>query len=151
MCFPILDTLESTRGQGEKLSRRMHLEKIQACTDGKGHYILIEPHEQQGVQLSYGDGKRFVHVEPPPWVLNGHFFLEPRFYHKSMNHSFRGLDMGVYSEVEVDKEKNTCALRCGERTLPLSWVAPDETEKMLTQATYEPNPQKFVPYALLRD
>ena len=145
-----LESLESTR-PGEKLSARMRMEKIKVCTDGKGHYVLIQPHETQTVQLAYGDGKRFTQVAPPPWVINGYNFLEPRFYNKSMNHSFRGLDMGVYSEVQVDTDKNTCAVRCGERTIPLSWVAPEQAEKMVTEATYEPNPQKFVPYALLRD
>ncbi|WP_395846860.1 hypothetical protein [Cystobacter fuscus] len=146
-----LDTLESTRGQGEKLSARMALEKTHVCSDGKGHYVLVRPDETHTVQLAYGDGERFVEVASPPWVLNGHFFLEPRFYNKTMNHSFRGLDMGLYSEVAVDEEKKTCAVRCGERTIPFTWVDGEQKETLVSKATFEPNPQKYVPYALLRD
>ncbi|MET0402920.1 MAG: hypothetical protein ABW123_10975 [Cystobacter sp.] len=145
------DTLESTRGSGEKLSARMELEKSYACSDGRGHFVLVRPEEQKSVQLAYGDGQRFIQVEPPPWGLTGYSFLEPRFYNKTMNHSFRGLDMGLYSEVTVDAEKKTCTLRCGERTTPLEWVDDARKEEMLAKATYEPNPQKYVPYALLRD
>ncbi|MFY0575167.1 hypothetical protein ACN28S_13030 [Cystobacter fuscus] len=144
-----LDTLEST--QGGKLAARMQLEKTHVCSDGKGHYVLVRPDETHTVQLTYGDGQRFVEVASPPWVLNGHFFLEPRFYNKTMNHDFRGLDMGLYSEVEVDAEKKTCAVRCGERTIPFTWVDGEQKAALVSKATFEPNPQKYVPYALLRD
>ena len=145
------ENLESTRGNGEKLAERMRLEKIRVCTDGQGHYVVIRPDEQQSVQLDYGDGKRFVKVAAPPWAISGYHFLEPRFYNKSMNHSFRGLDMGLYSEVELDEGKNTCAVRCGDRSIPFSRVDAEQAEKMVAEATFEPNPQKYVPYALLRD
>lgn len=146
-----MDNLQSAHGQGEKLSERLRLEKIRACTDGKGHYVIIQPHEERGVQLAYGDGKRFVQVDLPPWVLTGYNFLEPRFYNKTMNHSFRGLDMGLYSEVTVSDDKQTCSLRCGETNIPLSWVTADQVQQLLSKASFEPNPQKFEPYALLRD
>lgn len=145
------DTLESTRGGGEKLAERLRLEKIRACTDGKGHYVVIQPHEQLGTQLAYGDGKRFAQTAPPPWGLNGNFFLEPRFYNTKMNHDFRGLDMGLYSEVSVNEEKKTCEVRCGERTFKFKWVETDQVEELMRKASFESNPQKFVPYALLRD
>ncbi|WP_239576462.1 hypothetical protein [Archangium primigenium] len=145
------ENLETTRGNGEKLATRMELEKLRVCTDGQGHYVVVRPHENQSVQLDYGDGKRFVKVAPPPWVISGYHFLEPRFYNKTMNHAFRGLDMGLYSEVEINDEKNTCAVRCGERSIPFKRVEADEAEKLVAAATFEPNPQKYVPYALLRD
>jgi hypothetical protein len=145
------ENLESARGQGEKLAERLRLEKIRVCTDGKGHYVAALPHEQQQVQLAYGDGKRFVQVAPPPWVISGYHFLEPRFVNKTMNASFRGVDMRVYSEVELDEEKKTCAVRCGERTIPFTLVESEQAQEMVRKATFEPNPQKYVPYALLRD
>ncbi len=143
--------LESSRGQGEKLAERLRLERSRVCTDGKGHYVAAMPQEQQRVQLAYGDGKRFVQVAPPPWVLDGYHFLEPRFFNKTMNASFRGLDMRVYSEVVVDEEKKTCAVRCGDRTIPFTLVESEQAQEMVRKATFEPNPQKYVPYALLRD
>jgi hypothetical protein len=145
------ENLESARGQGEKLAERLRLEKIRVCTDGKGHYVAAMPHERQTVQLAYGDGKRFVQVAPPPWVLTGYHFLEPRFFNKTMNPSFRGLDMRLYSQVELDDEKKTCAVRCGERTIPFTLVESEQAQELMSKATFEPNPQKYVPYALLRD
>jgi hypothetical protein len=145
------ENLESARGQGEKLAERLRLEKIRVCTDGKGHYVAVMPHENQSVQLAYGDGKKLVQVAPPPWVLSGYHFLEPRFFNKSMNSSFRGLDMRVYSEVELNDEKKTCAVRCGERTIPFTLLESEKAQELVQKATIEPNPQKYVPYALLRD
>ena len=145
------ENLESARGQGEKLSERLRLEKIRVCTDGKGHYVAVMPHETQNVQLAYGDGKKFVQVAPPPWVLSGYHFLEPRFFKKTMNPSFRGLDMRVYSEVELSEEKKSCAVRCGERTIPFTLLESEKAQELVQKASFEPNPQKFVPYALLRD
>jgi hypothetical protein len=145
------EDLESSRGQGEKLAERMRLEKIRVCADGKGHYVALMPHETQSVQLAYGDGKRFVQVAPPPWVLSGHHFLEPRFFNKSMNPSFRGLDMRVYSEVELDDEKKTCAVRCGSRIIPFTLLESEKAQDLVRKASFEPNPQKYVPHALLRD
>jgi len=129
----------------------MRLEKIRVCADGKGHYVAVMPHETQVVQLSYGDGKRFVQVAPPPWVLTGYHFLEPRFFNKTANTDFRGVDMRVYSEVMLDEEQKTCAVRCGSRTLPFTLLEPEKARELMRNATFEPNPRKYVPYALLRD
>ncbi|WPB81017.1 hypothetical protein KYC5002_18015 [Archangium violaceum] len=145
------ENLESARGQGEKLSERLRLEKIRVCTDNKGHYVALMPHERQTVQLAYGDDKKLVQVASPPWVLSGYHFLEPRFFNKTMNSSFRGLDMRVYSEVELSDEKKTCAVRCGDRTIPFTLLESEKAQELVQKATIEPNPQQYVPYALLRD
>jgi hypothetical protein len=147
----LLENLESARGQGEKLAERLRLEKLRVCADGKGHYVVVQPDEERDVKLSYGDGKRFVQVAPAPWGLSGYDFLEPRFINPTANASFRGHDMRVYSEVELDEEKKTCAVRCGTRTIPFTWVDAEKAEALVRQAKFEPNPQKYVPYALLRD
>ncbi|HEX8825645.1 MAG TPA: hypothetical protein VF794_37395, partial [Archangium sp.] len=47
--------------------------------------------------------------------------------------------------------KKTCAVRCGERTIPFTLVESEQAQEMVRKATFEPNPQKYVPYALLRD
>ncbi len=127
------------------------LGKTSVCTDGRGHYIVVAPQERQLQQLSYGDGKTFFQVPLPPAGLTGSHFLEPRFVDKSASTEFRGADMRVYSEVILDAKKNTCTLRCGERTVALQILGLDEARRMLGAAKFQPNPQKFVPYALLRD
>jgi hypothetical protein len=143
--------LEPPWGRGASLGEQLVLEKTSVCTDGKGHYVVVAPHEKTNHQLFYGDGKTFVQVPRPPWGISGTDFLEPRFFNKGANENFRGHDFRVYSGVELDKEKKTCAVRCGERTTPFTLVEPEQAQKMLTSAKYEKNPQKYVPYALLRD
>lgn len=143
--------IEPPWGKGESLGEQRLLEKAAVCTDGKGHYVVVATKADDGKQLFYGDGKMLAQVEPPPWVLSGENFLEPRFVNKTANSNFRGLDMRVYSEVELDAEKKTCAVRCGDRTIPFTLVEPGKAQELLKAAKYEPNPQKFVPHALLRD
>jgi len=143
--------LEPPWGKGESEEERAILDKTQVCTDGKDRYVVVAPHERQSVQLYYGKGGRLVQVAPPPWVLSGYNFFEPRFIAPTHNSNFRGLDMRVYSDVELDAEKGTCTVRCGTRTTELKVLAPEEARKLLTAATFEPNPQKWVPHMLLRD
>jgi hypothetical protein len=143
--------VEPPWGKGKSLGELLTLEKTSVCTDGKGHYVVVAPEEQKGHQMFYGDGKLFVQVPRTPWGLSGTDFLEPRFFNKGANSNFRGQDFRVYSSVEVDAAKKECAVRCGERTTPFTLVEPEQAEKMLTSAKFEKNPQKYVPYALLRD
>jgi hypothetical protein len=84
-------------------------------------------------------------------MLSGTNFLDPRFYLKTANANFRGVDVRNYSEVEIDAEKQTCAVRCGARTVPLTFVSADKARELLKKATFGPNPQKYVPYGLARD
>lgn len=143
--------LEPPWGKGESLGEQVKLEKTAVCTDGKGHYVVVAPKEERGEQLFYGDGKTFFQVAAPPWNLSPTNFLEPRFLNKTANSNFRGNDMRLYSEVEVNAEKKTCAVRCGERTVDFQQVEPEKAVAVLKGAKYERNPQKYVPYALLRD
>lgn len=143
--------LEPPWGKGQSLGEQLVLEKTTVCTDGKGHYVVVTPHEQKNTQLFYGDGKAFVQVAESPFGVSGTSFLEPRFFNKGANSNFRGQDFRVFSEVELDAEKKTCAVRCGERTTPWTWVEPEQAQKVLLGAKYEKNPQKYEPYALLRD
>ncbi len=147
----LMERLEPVGGKGESLELWMQREKTAVCTDGKGHYVVVAPSGTEGGSLSYGDGTRFVQVPPPPRSLPDNYFLEPRFFAKRMNPSFRGLDMRVYSEVEADLEKKTCSVRCGERTVDFELLDGDAVQALLRKATFERNPREFEPYALLRD
>jgi len=138
-------------GKGETLGERTTLEKTALCTDGKSHYVVITPHERQSWQLYYGDGKKFFHVPLPPWVLPGDNFFEPRFFAKTKNSSFRGLDMRLFATVDYDAAKKTCAVSCGERTTNLTLVDADAKKTMLLGAAYEPTPHKRAAHRLARD
>jgi hypothetical protein len=144
--------VEPPWGKEENLGQRMLLEATSVCTDGKGHYVVVAPLEEStDVQMYYGDGKQFVEVARPEGAIGGTNFLDPRFFRKGSNPNFRGMDMRVYSEVELDATQKTCSLRCGERTVPLTVVEGEQARELLRKATYAPNPQKYVPHALLRD
>ncbi|PTL77940.1 hypothetical protein [Vitiosangium sp. GDMCC 1.1324] len=139
--------IEPPWGKAQNLGERRLLEKTAVCTDGKGHYVSLSPTED-GHQLFYGDGRTFVQV---PLSRLGAYFLEPRFFNKNANPNFQGMDMRVYSQVVVEKEKGLCEVRCGERTQPFTFVESDKAGELLRAASFNANPQKFVPYALLRD
>ncbi len=127
-------------------------EKMVACTDGKSHYVLVGPHERILHSLYYGDGKRFNYVPGEPHgMLAGTSFLDPRFFNKTANPSFRGVDVRLYSEVEVEPDKQTCSLRCGAHQTQLTFLSPEKTRELVKKATFLPNPQKYVPYGLARD
>jgi hypothetical protein len=144
-------TVSTPWGKAESAAEKEALEKTALCTDGKSHYVVLAPDEKQIRQLFYGDGSHFFAVPKPPWVLDGSMFLEPRFYSKTMNSSFRGVDLRVYSSVEHNDEKKTCAVRCGERTTALELVEPAKAKALLAAAKFDVTPQQFLPHVLLRD
>jgi hypothetical protein len=127
-------------------------DKMMACTDGKSHYVLVGPHEQVSHALYYGDGKRFYFVPGESHgMLPGTSFLDPRYFNKTANSNFHGLDVRLYSEVEIDAEKQTCAVHCGTRTTPLTFLPADKARELAKAASFAPSPRKYVPYGLARD
>src|SRR5439155_168356 len=118
-------------GKAENLGERMILEKTAVCTDGKNHYVVIAPSDKQSTQLYYGDGKTFNRVPLPPWVLSGDNFFEPRFFAKTKNSGFRGLDMRMFASVDYDAKKATCAASCGERKTDLTIISEDAKKGLL--------------------
>ena len=139
-------------GKAENLGDRMTLEKTAVCTDGKNHYVVVAPNDKQSTQLYYGDGKTFYRVPLPPWVLSGDNFFEPRFFAKTKNSSFRGLDMRMFATVDYDAKKATCSASCGERKTDLTILGEDAKKTMLLgKATFEPPLHKRAPHHLARD
>ena len=139
-------------GKAGNLGERMTLEKTAVCTDGKNHYVVVAPSEKQSTQLYYGDGKTFYRVPLPPWVLTGDSFFEPRFFAKTKNSSFRGLDMRMYASVDYDAKKATCSASCGERKTDLTILGEDAKKTLLMgKATFEPPLHKRAPHHLARD
>lgn len=129
-------------------------DKATVCTDGKSHYIVILPDPHLTWRLLYGDGKRLVVVPgPPERSISGESFLDPRRLNPTANPNFRGVDVRLFSSVDVpDKEKGKgCAVTCGEKRTELQTLEPQKARDLLAAARYEPNPQKWRPYALARD
>ncbi|HND11982.1 MAG TPA: hypothetical protein PLY80_16190 [Pseudomonadota bacterium] len=126
--------------------------KTTVCTDGKLHYVVMAPDERLISALFYGNDKQLYRVPAESsGMLSGGHFLEPRFIAATKNPSFRGVDMRIYSEVVVDKEKSTCEVYCGERKVALQVVPADKATQLLSTAKFVENPRQFVPYALARD
>jgi hypothetical protein len=139
-------------GKAENLGERMTLEKTGVCTDGKNHYVVVAPSEKQLTQLYYGDGKTFYRVPLPPWVLTGDSFFEPRFFAKTKNSNFRGLDMRMFASVEYDAKKATCSASCGERRTELTILGEDEKKALLlAKASFQPPLATRFPHHLARD
>ena len=138
-------------GKGETLGERTTIEKTAVCTDGKSHYAIVTPHEKQSLQLYYGDGKTFFHVPLPPWTLSGDNFFEPRFFAKTKNSNFRGLDMRMFASVDFDADKKTCSVTCGERKTDLRLVPEEEKKTLLLAAAYKASPHTRAAHRLARD
>lgn len=146
------DPVQPPWGKEENLGQKMLMEATSVCTDGKGHYVVVAPREgETHPVMYYGDGKSFVQVASAGKYASPTSFLEPRFFNKDANPNFRGIDYRVMSNVDLDKKENSCALRCGEKKIPLTLVDGGEAAELLRKATYQPNPQKYAPHALLRD
>jgi hypothetical protein len=84
-------------------------------------------------------------------MLGGEDFLDPRYFRKGSNPSFRGMDMRIYSHLEVDRAKQTCTLRCGENEHTLRLLPAAEARAMVLAASFGAPLQRYRPYALLRD
>jgi hypothetical protein len=139
-------------GKAATLGERMVLEKTGVCTDGKSHYVVVAPHDKQLTQLYYGDGKTFYRVPLPPWVLTGDMFFEPRFFAKTKNSGFRGVDLRTYAAVEYQPGKQVCAVACGDRRTNLTIL--DDAAKqslLLGKVTFAPPLHKRAAHHLARD
>ncbi len=134
---------------GKTLKDRMELEKSVVCTNGSSHYVAVLPHEKQISHLLYGDGKRFFQVSLPPWTVSGNYFLDPRYLDKSRNPDFRGVDMRLYSSIEV--ADGVCSVECGGKTAKWKALPPAEASAMLSSLDVLPSPQTREAYALARD
>jgi len=143
--------LQPPWGTEQNLGQKMIMEATSVCADGKGHYVVLAPDEENGgTFLFYGDGKNFTQVERIPFTSGGSF-LDPRFFNKSANPNFRGIDYRVVSQVELERKEKKCSLRCGDKTIPLTILPAEEGANLLRKASYAPSPNQFAPYALLRD
>jgi hypothetical protein len=126
--------------------------KMNVCSDGKDHYVVVAPHETNMTQLLYGDAKAFHAVPPPPrMTVGGDWFEEPRYWNKTYNSNFRGLDLRGFSHVDFDQKAGKCEVTCGERTTRLTILPTDKAQALLGAATFGPPMRKWAPYALARD
>jgi hypothetical protein len=144
-----LGAVEVPWGAGQSLGEKKVLSETTVCTDNKGHYAVVAPHEHRGRQLFYGDTKALYSVPLPLANISGEHFFEPRYPNPTHNPDFRGADMRVHGSVEVQKDK--CQVECGQRNIDLTIVPEDQARDFLLKAKVQESPQQFMPHALLRD
>jgi hypothetical protein len=137
-------------GDGHTLGQRITLARTNVCTDGKGHYVVSAPAAPSGPQLYYGDAKKLAQVPVTDALGNGAFF-EPRCFNPGANSSFRGLDVRVYSRVEVDEAKRLCRVTCGTRKTDLTLLPAEQAAQLLTAASYLPPQDRRTGHSLNRD
>ncbi len=132
----------------------MLLEATPVCTDGKGHYVAAVPYEEtDGLEdhsLRRREGVRRGAPSPRRQPVRHDLHGSALLLNPKGTPDYDGLDLRVHSALSVDTQERTCSLRCGERKVSLE-SSRTEAREMLRKATYAPNPQKFVPHALLRD
>lgn len=118
-------------------------DKMQILTDGKGHYIAVEPWGKDDKHLYYGDGKRFHVQRSPSGSRQGNeawsrTFWEPRVPNLGQAEVWR-------------KSDQTHHVRCGKTVTSLTLVEGDERAKLLGEAKFYESLWQHRAYALARD
>ena len=121
------------------------------CTDGKGHYVAVLPDEEQDVQLAYGDGKRFVQVAPR--ALGAHRLPLPRAALLQQDDELlvpRATTCACTRRWSWTRRRRPARCAAARGPSRSRWSSP-RRPRTWWEGEIEPNPQKYVPYALLRD
>ncbi|HNN92242.1 MAG TPA: hypothetical protein PKI03_08240 [Pseudomonadota bacterium] len=119
-------------------------DKLLLLTDGKSHYIAVEPFVRNDDSLFYGDGKRFfaVPIQGGGAVGKERFnttFVDPRYY------------IGFTQRSELAMQDGKYTVTCGKTTTPLTVVDPATARPLLAAAQFEGSPRKWQAYALARN
>lgn len=136
-------------GKVSTLKQLEILDKSSVCSDGKGFAVVVARGMDEGNRLYAGKDGTLVPAPVTPFGLSAETFFEPRFPNPTHNPNFRGLDMRVYSSVEIKEQ--ACELRCGPRKLPMKLLPPAEARELLLGAKIVERGEGYGPHALLRD
>ena len=79
--------------------------KTTVCTDGKSHYVVMAPDERLISALFMAVTNSFIGCPPNRPACSAAVIFGTTLHCCDENPSFRGVDMRIYSEVVVDKEK----------------------------------------------
>jgi hypothetical protein len=118
-------------------------DKMQVLTDGKGHYIAVEPWGKDDKHLYYGDGKRFFALRMQSGGREGHEAWSRTFWEPRVPALWQG-------GVSLKRDK-THSVQCGKTATPLTLVEGDERTKIMDQAKFHEPLWQYHPYALARD
>lgn len=119
-------------------------DKLVLLTDGKSHYVAVEPFARNADSLFYGDGKRFFAVPIQGGGSSGKerfntTFVDPRYY------------IGFTQRSDLSMQDGKYTVTCGKTTTPLTVVEPATAKPLLAAAQFESSPRKWQAYALARN
>jgi hypothetical protein len=119
-------------------------DKLVLLTDGKSHYIAVEPFVRNADSLFYGDGKRFFAVPIQGGGAMGKerfntVFVDPRYY------------IGFTQRSDLSMVDGKYTVTCGKTTTPLTVVPEATARPLLAAAQFEGSPRKWQAYALARN
>jgi hypothetical protein len=117
--------------------------KMVVLTDGKQHFVAIEPFAEDHFQgFFYGDGKAFWQQRVFGGGSSGHESFEKRFWEPRL---------GGSGEADIDFRDNKYTMECGTRKTELKPLPDAEAKKMLDGAKFYKSKWKRQAYALSRD
>jgi hypothetical protein len=114
-------------------------DKVHVVTDGKGHYVVINPAEISDEFYLYGDGKTFYGQRTFGGSKNGDLEFSRNIWEPRGGSSFN---------YNADKK---FIVYCGNRQTEMKPVAADEKKKILDGAKFFPPRWRYQAYALARD
>lgn len=144
MLTPLLVTLLA---QTQPLDASAFRDKLALFTDGKGHYLAVDPAEPYNSATDFwGDGKTFAQLRVPSGGRNGDeswsfSFWDPRAW------TITGGPAGVDMQGKGAKYTVTCR----KKETPLTPVPAEAAKKLLESATFTTPLWWRMPEKLLRD
>lgn len=118
-------------------------EKLQVFTDGKQHYVVVEPWDKDQKHLYYGDGKRFYSQRSPSGGREGNEAWDRTFWEPRVSALWQG-GVGM-------RKGGPVTVQCGDRKTELTPVEGEARAKLLTEATFHAPRWKYRAYSLARD
>jgi hypothetical protein len=116
-------------------------DKLQIITDGKGHYVAVEPFGEPD-HVYYGDGKQFYAQRVGSGSRQGNEAWDRTFWDPRVNALWKGgvgLKQGIYK------------VQCGDRATEMQPLSAEDQAKMIDGATFHGPLWKYRAYALARD
>jgi hypothetical protein len=116
-------------------------DKLQVITDGKGHYVVVDPWGDEK-RTFYGDGKRFHAQRVSTSSRQGNEAWDRTFWEPRVNALWKG---------GVGLKAGNYKVQCGDRVTEMQLVGAEEASKLLDSATFHGPLWQYRAYALARD
>lgn len=130
----------------EPIDASSFLDKLLVLTDGKGHYIAVDPAEPLRGKLFTGDGKVMAKVRTEGGGRNGELSWNASLWDPRVRH-----DTNSPASLDMKDKAKSYSVTCGKKTTPLTALSADEGKKLLAGASFVGPLWTRYPEKLLRD